>query len=201
MLGWGSFREHGEVTATAHSELITCRWQPHYLQPSTKQRIPHVWKGILWFRCFQMIWQSVCCQCYNQLGGGGGVFQFNYEKLPWSSVKIFASHTNQGFNLYLGDSNELRVMIMEREMVANSLTFYILWLLFFFSWRPFQFFFLSLKFSFQFSGGHPAVTSQIAPDSIANHMGLHVQEGTLTPEIRHNTSSVDIQTCLISLER
>lgn len=46
-------------------------------------------------------------------GGTKEVFQFNYEKLPQSSVKIFASHTNQGFNLYLGDSNELRVLIMD----------------------------------------------------------------------------------------
>lgn len=143
----------------------------------------HVWKGILWFRCFQMIWQLVCCQCYKQLGGGvfqtKEVFQFNYEKFPWSSVKIFASHTNQGINLYLGDSNELRVTIMEWETMSDSLTFYVLWLLFFFSTDHFSF--LSLKFPFQFSGRHPALRSQIAPNWITNHMGLHLQEGTLTP--------------------
>lgn len=128
MLGWGSLREHGEVAATTHSELITCRWQPRYLQPSANQRILHVCeRGYCDSDAFKWFWQLVSCQCYNQPGGTKEIFQCNYEKFPRSSVKIFASHTNQGFNLYLGDSNELRVMIMD----SNSLAFYLLWLFFF----------------------------------------------------------------------
>lgn len=172
---WGS---HSKTAA--HSELITCRWRPHYLQPSTNQRILHMCeRGYCDSDVFESFWQLVCCQCYNQLRGTKEAFQFNYEKFPQSSVKIYTSHTNQGFSHYSGDSSELRVMIMDWEIMSNSLTFYLLW----------YFFFLmdaTSKFPFQFSDSHPAARSQIVPKWITNHMGLHLQEGTLTPERRQH---------------
>lgn len=73
-------REHGEVSATAHSKVITCHCQPSYLQPSTyprDSRTRHCVKGDIVIRVpSKDFWQSACCWCRGQPGVGWQIRSF-----------------------------------------------------------------------------------------------------------------------------